>query len=223
MFANENYETKGEKTKEYEYLDGLFFLFMFSSLYEDLSFKIDEELENVLIEIIELTKKEYNCEKLEKIPSQNIEEVLKYIQNNIEDAQIKMDNMGKKELKALQKHNYILIKKIYNIIKEPTEIRTNNIQQKINDLSFYIACAQTKKEQDKLFKQQDKLFEQETEERNRIEKLIENDLNKKATLSACLENSQFIYSMPVKKISEKIKNYFDNKCNSAKKCDKRDF
>ena len=221
MFNQDDNKTKYMKTKDYNYLDGLFFLFMFSSLYEDIPFEIDDELKELLVEVTYLTKKEYDCKNLNNIPNQNIEEILKYVQNDIEDSNFKLDKMNHRELKALQKQSYVTSKKIYNMLEAPFDIEPNEISQKISDLSFFIACAQTKKEQDALFAKQDALFAQEEKESSRIKKSIENHINKISALSACFTNSQYTYHMPVKTKAQKIRSYFESKSSHTEECKER--
>ncbi len=207
MFNN---TTKNPKLKSYNFIDALQFLCAFSEIYQD-DYNFDEATANILIDVIKLAKTQYQNDQFYGLSEKAVEDCLDLVKDDSLKFKMLIDKMTSSELREMEKQSNALGKKIIRKIEQPIESEINSISEEINELSWLISIASSKKEQDIYFKRQDDLFAKEDEENNRIKSQLDSELKAHLALSNCFCNTQYTYSKPVKTASEKLKSFFESK------------
>ena len=202
---SENTKPVKQKIKEYDFIDGLHFLYVFSYLYNDEKFELDSKTKDILFDAVMLAKIEYDNTSLNALDASNAASVLNLALDEKQEYKSKIDKMTKQELKELTKISYNFAKKILRKIESPIDLPSNPASDEIREITWQLIFAESKKEQDLLFDKQSSLFAKEDEINKKNEKMLDGQIKSCVILSTGLANAQYTYNYPVDSIVEKIK------------------
>ncbi len=202
---SENSKPVKQRTKQYDFIDGLHFLYVFSYLHHDEQFDLDDKTKDILSDAAMLAKTEYDNKALASLDTSNTQSVLELALDEEQQYKSKIDKMTKQELKELTKTSYSFAKKILRKIESPVDLPANPASEEIREITWQLFFAESKKEQDALFDRQSKLFAKEDEINKKNERMLDGQIKSCVILSTSLANAQYTYSYPVKSIVEKIK------------------